>query len=153
MSQPQEGSQTFGKFDHIGIVVRDMNKAMQHFQSLGAGPFESVTTPVAEKKFRGKSTEEYGIDIKMTRLGDLKIELIQPLKGASPSMDFLNSKGEGINHVCFDVDDVEKEAAKMLAKGYEVVSSVKFVNGGGLYYFDTGQVGGIHTELLQQPPE
>ena len=153
MDSSQEISSTFGKFHHIGIVVRDMDKAMEHFKAMGAGPFEPVTTPVSEKTFRGKPTEGYGIALKVAKLGDIMIELVQPLKGESPSMDFLNTKGEGINHICFEVDDLEKEAAMMSGKGYEAISSVKFTHGGGNMYFDTGRVGGVFTELLQQPFE
>jgi len=143
----------FSTFDHVGVVVRDMDRAIEYYQSLGAGPFEPVTTPVAEKTFHGKPTEDYGVKIQMAQLGDIRIELIQPVEGESPSKEFLDSKGEGINHICFSVDDLEKEAAKLAKKGFKVVSSVKFVNGGGNVYFDTGKVGGVLTELLQQPPE
>ena len=89
----------------------------------------------------------------MAQLGDIRIELIQPVEGESPSKEFLDNKGEGINHICFSVDDLEKEAAKLAKKGFKVVSSVKFVNGGGNVYFDTGKVGGVLPALLQQPPE
>ena len=55
----------FSTFDHVGVVVRDMDRAIEYYQSLGAGPFEPVTTPVAEKKIswqayrglRGQNTD------------------------------------------------------------------------------------------------
>ena len=143
----------FSKFDHVGVVVRDINKAIEYYKSLGIGPFGPVTTPVAEKKFYGKPTEDYGVELRLARLGQIHIELLQPVKGASPAMGFLEKRGEGINHICFAVDDVEKEAAKLVEKGFEVISSVKFQNGGGNVYLDTGKVGGVLIELLQQPPE
>jgi methylmalonyl-CoA/ethylmalonyl-CoA epimerase len=137
----------------VGVVVKNMDKAIQYYQSLGSGPFEAVTTPVAEKKFRGKPAEGYGVKIRVAQLGNLRIELIQPIKGESPAKEFLDNKGEGINHVCFSVDDLDKEANKLIQKGLKVVSNVKFVSGGGNIYFDTSEVGGVLTELLQQPPK
>ena len=143
----------FSRFDHIGVVVRNIDKAIKHYQSLGIGPFVPVTTAVAEKKVYGKDTEKYGVELRMARMGQIGIELIQPISGYSTAQEFLDKKGEGINHICFAVDDIEKEAARMLDKGFRIISRIKFRDGGGNAYFDTGAVGGVLIELLQQPPE
>lgn len=144
----------FSKFGHVGIVVRDMNRAIKHYQSLGAGPFVPVTTAVAEKEFRGKPLgEDVKLDLRVGWLGQIKIELVQPVAGESLPKEFLEKKGEGINHLCFEVDDLDKEAARLVKKGFKIISSRKFVKGGGNVYIDTGKVGGVFIELLQQPLE
>ena len=63
----------------------------------------------------------------------------------------MKSKGEGINHLGFFVDDLAKETAKLEVKGFRVLYSAKFVTGGGFAYFDTDKVGGIISELVQWP--
>jgi len=63
----------------------------------------------------------------------------------------LETKGEGINHLGFLVDDIDREVAKLVKKGFKVISSGKFLTGGGFAYFDTGKVGGILFELIQWP--
>jgi len=143
----------FSTFDHMGVVVRDMDKAIEYYQSLGIGPFEPVTTAVAEKKLRGKPADDVKFELRVARIGQIRLELIQPVEGESLHKEFLENKGEGINHLCFSVDDIDKEAAKLVKKGFKVIASRKFVNGGGNVYFDTGKVGGVLLELLQQPPE
>ena len=46
----------FSKIDHIGVIVRDMDKAIEYYQRLGIGPFESLYHKIAiiETKERGK---------------------------------------------------------------------------------------------------
>ena len=65
-------------------------------------------------------------------------------------MRFLNSRGEGVSHVCFIVDDIEAEKAQLVANGAEVILTGM---GGGFAYFDTGHVGNILLELSQRPTE
>lgn len=153
MEKIEKGEMPFSNFGHVGIVVRDMEAAVKYYQSLGIGPFVPVTTAVAEKEFRGKPMDDVRLDLRVGQMGQIKIELIQPIAGESLHSEFLETKGEGVNHLCFSVDDIEKETAKLVKKGVRIISSRRFVNGGGNVYFDTGKVGGILIELLQQPPE
>ena len=143
----------FSKFDHVGVVVRDMDRAVEYYQSLGIGPFEPLNVAIAEKRLRGKPADHAKAKGRLARIGQIKLELIQPVEGESLSKEFLENKGEGVSHICFSVDDIEEEAAKLVKKGFKIISSVKFLNGGGNVYFDTGRVGGVLLELIQWPPE
>ena len=143
------------KFHHVSVIVRDMNKAIEYYQSLAIGPFPpligpSGTTPLTEKKVRGKPMD-YNIDLRHAEggVGQIQFEVIQPLEGETPVKEFLEKKGEGMHHLGFFVDDLGKETAKMAEKGFMVSQSgethdVKWA------YFDTDSVGGVVIELMQQ---
>ncbi len=143
------------KFHHVSVIVRDMNKAIEYYQSLGIGPFPpsigpSGTTPLTGKKVWGKPVD-YNIDLRHAEggVGQIQFEVIQPLEGETPVKEFLEKKGEGIHHLGFFVDDLDKETAKMAEKGFMVSQSgetpdVKWA------YFDTDRVGGVVIELMQQ---
>ena len=142
--------------DHVGVVVRDMDKAIEHYQSLGIGPFERLKNMgLAKSEVMGKPIELDAIKIKarIARMGQIGFELIQPVAGESLWKEFLETKGEGINHLGYLVDDIDKRTVGLEKIGYKVLWSARFTRGGGAAYFDTRQVGGVIIELIQWPPE
>ncbi len=146
----------FPKLDHIGVIVRDMDKAIQHYQSLGIGPFEHVKNIVPlDRRIWDKPTklEDIKLKIRMAKMVPVNIELIQPVAGESPWKEFLDSKGEGISHLGFYVDNIEEEMAKLKQKGFRALMSAQFKYGGGAAYFDTAGVGWGIIELVQWPAE
>ena len=144
------------KFHHISVVVRDMEKAIKFYESMGIGPFPPLlgpqgTVPLTDKTLHGKSDDEWELDLRHAEggVGDLVFELIQPLAGDTPVKEFLDKKGEGIQHIGFFVDDIEAETAKLAEKGYKITQSaetptVKWA------YFGTDAVGGFAIELMQK---
>jgi catechol 2,3-dioxygenase-like lactoylglutathione lyase family enzyme len=143
------------KFHHVSVVVKDMAKAMKFYEALGIGPFPPLLGPqgkvsLVNKTLHGKPAV-WELDLRHAEggVGDLTFELIQPLEGDTPVKDFLEKKGEGIQHIGFFVDDMEQETAKMAEKGFKITQSgetptVKWA------YFGTDAVGGVSIELMQK---
>lgn len=143
------------KFHHISVIVKDMNKAIEHYQSMGIGPFPPLIgpkgkVPLTEKKIKGKPTD-YDIDLRLAEggVGGLEFELIQPLEGETPVKEFLKKKGEGIQHIGFFVDDFDKEAAELGKKGFKITQSGKTPDVKWAY-FATDAIGGVAIELMQK---
>lgn len=143
----------FANFDHVGVVVRDIDGAVEYYQSLGIGPFKPSTIVGIDKKFRGKPADDAKLEIRSAQMGQVGLQLIQPVSGESVHMEFLERKGEGINHLCFVVDDLEKGTTELVKKGFEVIYSARFENDGGENYLDTGKFGGFCIQLLQRHPK
>jgi len=140
------------KFGHVCLVVKDMDKAIRHFETLGVGPFPPFIggpegMALTERTYRG-NTSDYDMDLRLCRggMGGLDIELIQPLKGKSIYNEFLDEKGEGVHHVCYNVEDIDKEIADMVKAGFKVIQTGG-IKGVKWAYFDTDKVGGMITEL------
>ena len=131
------------RFNHLGVVVRDVNKAVEHFQSLGI--VDKATDLVT---MEGKKAKLIG---RFINIGPLLIELWQPVRGNTVQQEFLDSRGEGVNHIAFHVDNLAEEKAKLVEKGIPVVFSVSDEEG-DMAYFDTRKVGNVLIELIQ-PPE
>jgi methylmalonyl-CoA/ethylmalonyl-CoA epimerase len=130
------------KFSHIGVVVRDVDEAGAYYQSLGI--VDKATDRIT---MEGKKAKLIGRSI---HIGRLKIELWQPVRGETVQQEFLNSRGEGVNHIAFNVDDLAKERANLVEKGIPVVFSVKDQKG-DMAYFDARKVGNLLIELIQPP--
>jgi methylmalonyl-CoA/ethylmalonyl-CoA epimerase len=144
------GKSAFTRLAHVGLVVRDMDKTIERLTSLGIGPFTPrMPPPDAQETYRGKPfVPSQRVLIQITHVGDMELELIQPVNGASPHQEFLDKKGEGIQHLGFMVDNLEKEVKNLTAKGSEVLLTSQFKGGGGVTYLDL-DVAGLIVELVQ----
>lgn len=140
----------FVKLDHVGVVVRDLDKTIEYYQSLGIGPFEKKTIDApADRTLHGKSAH-FKLKMATAPMGPIKLELIQPSDGATLQEEFLENSGEGINHLGFAVDNLDKEKAKLIMKGLKVILTIKLPTGAECAYFDTRQVGGVIMELVKK---
>ena len=160
-------------FHHLGVIVADMDKAVEYYKSLGFVGFpterpEPATpaAPMTWKKFTtyGETVIEDGKllvppkpgakpgGIKWCSMGIITLELTLPGEGAFRTIhnDFLDNFGEGIEHIAYSVSlkNFEEEVEKMKAKGLPIVMSGEAPGGGGFIYFDTRKTGGIIIELM-----
>ncbi len=141
---------TFTRIMHIGLVVRDMDKTIERLTKLGIGPFKPrILPPDAKETYRGKPfIPSKRVAIQITQIGNLELELIQPIDGESPHREFLDQKGEGIQHLGFFVDDLENSVKNLTAEGSSVMLTSQFKGGGGVAYLDL-DAAGLIVELVQ----
>jgi len=122
------GGLPFTKVDHIGVIVRDMDKAIEHYQSLGIGPFESPELDIAAREMWGKSVTPVSMKnkVSLATMDSVQYESIEPVFGDSLFSKFLETKGEGIHHLGFFVTDIEKEIANLEEKGFKIIWRMRF---------------------------
>ncbi len=131
------------KLHHIAVVVRNIDKAVQYYQFLGIATVErEVMFPESKPKIRAK----------FVQIGSVPIEFIQPIEGESDYKEFLDSKGEGVQHIAFAVDNLDEEMVKLVVKGVSVIVKGKApaAFGSSSAYFDTRQVGDFAIQLIQE---
>ncbi len=139
----------FTKVIQVGVVVENVDKTVERLSELGIGPFQEMNlSPEREEWFRKKRMYA-DFKIRGAMIGDIQIELIQPLTGDSPHKEFLDKKGEGIQHIGLAVPDVQAAVDELTRKGVEVLLRAKFPGGRGVAYCDLG-VGNIIFELIQR---
>ncbi len=98
------------KIDHIGIAVRDL-KMVGRLYSNAFGLKVSDEMDVPERKLR----------IAFTEISGVKLEFLMPTDQESVVAKFIDNRGEGIHHICFEVDDIEKAISELKSKGVELV--------------------------------
>ena len=150
MESNASGKSAFTRLVHIGVVVRDMNKTIERLAALGIGPFKPrILPPDAQETYRGKPfVPSQRVAIQITQIGNMELELIQPIDGESPHQEFLAQKGEGIQHLGFFVDNLEKEVKHLTAEGSSILLASQFKGGGGVAYLDL-DAAGLIVELVQ----
>jgi methylmalonyl-CoA/ethylmalonyl-CoA epimerase len=138
----------FSSVHHIGILVKDVEKALEQMSALGIGPFETPKhgPPFIKMTYQGRPAR-FGTKRLVASLGNVEIELFSP-EGEAPAMqEFLKNKGDGIHHLSFVVDDLDKELGRLAQKGIEVLESARW-EGGGFAYL-RNPAGGINIELIE----
>jgi 4-hydroxyphenylpyruvate dioxygenase-like putative hemolysin len=93
----------------------------------------------------------FNLTIRCASIGPVQLQLVQPGEGRSIYKDFLETRGEGVFHLGFVVDDVDAAQADVEALGLGVLSSGRRENGSGFTYFDTADRAGV-TLLVRQSP-
>ena len=146
---------TFPRFCQIGIVVKDLDKAVEAYSSLfGVGPWKAVDLPGIDATMRGEPVE-YNMRIALVKVGCIVLELIQVLEGETIHKEFLREKGEGIHHIALLVDDLDKIVEEWEAAGIKVLqrSGLPTQEGdpAGIAYMDTEDLVGIIIELARAP--
>ena len=143
------------KFHHMAVVVRDIDKAVEYCQSLGIATFQSEfmldSSTFIDYKVHGKTPDT--IDktrMRFIQIGSFQLELVQPLEGEPIYKEFLKSKGEGVHHIAYIVDDLDEETATLARKGIPCITRVNLKTGTSFAYFDIRKVGNVIIELIQQ---
>ena len=104
--------------------------------------------PDRQEFFRGKPALA-DAKIMSATVGETQLELIQPLAVESPHREFLDAKGEGIQHIMIAVDDVEKEIKRLTDNGCTILLDIHMPGGRHGAYIDLN-AGGIIVELMQK---
>jgi methylmalonyl-CoA/ethylmalonyl-CoA epimerase len=113
------------RIDHIAIVVQDLDAALGVYRDLLGLPLERVEEVPAENvKVAFLSLSE----------GDGEIELVQPTADDTGIARFLAKRGEGMHHICFEVDDIEAAMTTIAASGLQVLEDKPRVGSQGRKY-------------------
>ena len=101
------------RIDHVAIIVRNIEQALVFYQdTLGIAPGVIKEVP----------TEQVRIAfLPMGGPGGSVIELIEPTNPDSTLAKFLEKRGEGLHHICLEVDDIDASLAEMQEKGAAVL--------------------------------
>jgi methylmalonyl-CoA epimerase len=98
------------KVHHVGVVVRDIDQAMRFYRdTLGL------------RVHKDETIADQGVRATLLRVGDSEIELLQPVVPETGIARYLDSRGEGLHHVCFQVDDVERDLAALKDRDVELI--------------------------------
>lgn len=145
-----DGKYTYNKLHHVGIVVKDIDKAMAYFESIGIGPFKvgdqrKITIPF-KGELHGKPAE-WKTTISNADLGGPELELLEPTEGNQALKESLDTTGEGLHHIGFLVDDLDAAIAKGEKDGLKIWTMSKAVNRPGFLYFENSETGSLAIEL------
>lgn len=112
------------KIDHIGIVVRDIQEALQVYESALALPLDEVV-----------EVPDQHVRVAFLPVGDTNVELVQPTSGDTGTARFLEKRGEGVHHICLEVDDIVTALDRLKDQGVPLIDEVPRPGAHGLVAF------------------
>ncbi|MHA1949816.1 MAG: methylmalonyl-CoA epimerase [Candidatus Thorarchaeota archaeon] len=131
------------KIDHIGIAVDSIEKWIGYYRDVLGLEFMG-TEEVAEQTVR----------VAFFKLGDSKIELVEPTSEDSPITNFLEKRGGGIHHIAVLVDDIDAALEKHHQAGARLIDTEPRIgaNNMRMAFIHPKSSGGVLMELCQKPP-
>ena len=129
--------------DHVAIAVKDLERAIAFYEKA----FGLTLAEIEEVKEQKVRTAIFGHG-----LG--RIELICPTEPGTSVARFLEKRGEGLHHICIEVEDIEASLAELKAQGAPLIDETPKVGAGGarIAFIHPRGTHGVLTELRQGPP-
>lgn len=125
---------------HLGIAVRDLNKAKEMYSKL-------LQTEPSEVEF----VEEQKVNVVKFKIGESTIELLEGTSSDSPISKFIEKRGEGIHHVAYESDNIKSELLRLGEEGFELINKEPRVGSDNMLiaFIKPSSVGGVLTEVCQ----
>ncbi|CAN7354471.1 VOC family protein [Bosea sp. LjRoot9] len=134
----------FDKLHHICIVVADIDKAQAWYESIGIAPWQAYP-PMADYTDLSVPSRDAFMTLKyrVCNLPNIQLQLCEPSAEPSPQREFLDTKGEGVFHIGFEVPDANAAETEARASGLSLLMRGRRENGSGFTYYDTADAAGV----------
>lgn len=129
------------KIDHLGIAVKDIAKAGMLFQDV-----------LGLKLIGTEIVEEQKVNTEIFSIGDIGVELLESTSPDGPVARFIERRGEGIQHLAIQVDNLEKAIGELKAKGIQLIDEQprKGASGTRIAFLHPKSTFGILIELIEK---
>ena len=101
------------KINHIGIVVRDIQESLEVYEKALGLPLEEI-----------QGVPDQQVRVAFLPIGESNVELVQPTSDGTGIAKFLEKRGEGIHHICVEVEDIEAALARLKAHQVPLIDEV-----------------------------
>ena len=130
------------RIDHIGIAVQSITESLKFFQDALGIPLERI-----------ESEEGGRTQVAFMPVGSSDVELVEPQDAESGLGKFLAKRGEGVHHICFEVDDIDGALACLKEHSAQLIDETPRTNAKGWRYafIHPKSAHGVLIELYQKP--
>jgi methylmalonyl-CoA/ethylmalonyl-CoA epimerase len=130
----------FGRIDHIGVAVEDLDAAVELYS-------ERLGMPVEHRE----TVEEQGVEAVLLGVGESHVELLRPLAPDTAVGKFLERGGPGLHHVAYGTDDIDSALDSVRAAGLKLIdeSPRTGIRGSRVAFVHPRSTGGVLTELVE----
>ena len=97
--------------DHIGIAVKDIEASNKVFSTI-----------FGKENYKAEKVESEGVATSFFQIGESKIELVSAINSDSSIAKYLEKNREGMHHIAFDVEDIEKEMKRLQNAGIRTLN-------------------------------
>jgi len=129
------------KIEHLGIAVKDIQKANEVFKKL-----------LGKSSYKQETVDSEAVTTSFFEIGESKIELLQATDESSAISKYLDKNREGIHHIAFDVEDIQSEIIRLKNEGFIFINDVpkKGADNKLVVFIHPKSANGILVELCQE---
>lgn len=130
----------FGRIDHIGVAVEDLDAAVSLYE-------ESFAMAVQHRE----TVEEQGVEAVLLEVGEGHVELLRPLGPDTAVGRFLAKNGPGLHHVAYQTDDIDATLEQVRAAGLRLIDEQPRVGirGSRVAFLHPKATGSVLTEIVE----
>ena len=131
------------KIEHIGVAVKDLVKAEKIFSTI-----------FREEPYKSEDVISEGVKTSFFKIGNSKLELLSATNTESPIAKFLSKKREGMHHIAFAVEDIEKEMKRLKTEGFRLLNDLPKEGADNklICFLHPKDTSGVLIELCQEKP-
>lgn len=130
------------RIDHIAIVVPDLEAGTGFWAEALGLPVERI-----------EAVPDEGVDVAFLPVGESEVELLQPTDEESGVARFLEKRGPGLHHICFEVDDIAATLERLRAANVPLINEQPKTGSSGkkFAFIHPKGTGGVLVELYELP--
>jgi len=128
--------------EHIGIAVKSIEEQLPYYEGV-----------LGLKCYNIETVEDQKVKTAFFKIGQTKIELLEPTDEDSTIAKFIEKKGEGVHHIAFATKNVEEALREMESKGIRLIDQHprRGAEGLNIAFLHPKSTGGVLTELCEHP--
>ena len=129
------------QIDHIAIAVHSLDHHIPIYRDLLGLPF-----------LEREVINEQKVTVAIFKIGEVRIELLEPIDEHSPISNFLEKKGEGLHHIAFRTDNIEPLLLQLKEKGVQLIDEKPRQGAGGtkIAFLHPRSTGKVLMEICQK---
>ena len=130
----------FGRLDHIGVAVEDLDGAVELYRDRLGMTFQHRET-----------VGEQGVEAVLLGVGESHVELLRPLGPDTAVGRFIERNGPGLHHVAYGTDDIEQALDSVRSAGLRLIDEEPRtgIQGSRVAFLHPKSTGGVLTELVE----
>jgi len=130
----------FGRIDHIGVAVEDLDAAIELYRDR-----------FAMREQHRETVEDFGVEAVLLEVGDGHVELLRPLSEETGVGRFLSRQGPGMHHVAYGTDDIDAALEHVRSAGVRLLDEEprRGVRDSRVAFLHPKATGGVLTELVE----
>ncbi|HWP43870.1 MAG TPA: methylmalonyl-CoA epimerase [Blastocatellia bacterium] len=129
------------KIDHLGIAVRSIEDSLRFYRDAMGLELKGAET-----------VEDQGVQVAMLPVGESRIELLEPVSDDSPVGRFIARRGEGLHHICYEVEDLAARLEDLRLRGVRVLDGYprRGAEGKLVAFLHPASASGVLVELVEK---
>ena len=128
--------------EHIGIAVRSIEEQLPYYEEI-----------LGLKCYNIETVEDQKVKTAFFKVGQTKIELLEPTSEDSTIAKFIENRGEGVHHIAYATNNIKKALTKAEEKGVQLIDKEprKGAEGLNIAFLHPKSTGRVLTELCEHP--